>query len=316
MNRFSLQLGKKYGLVRPEIPLESNANAHSSILADDNATSDVIDVFNSNANSGVSSELEVHLAKKRKMEMKAQEQASRILQDDPTAFAYDEVYDNTMKAKPIGPIKSESDTSAVSSSKYIPALLAKAADRQVDRQRVWERQLIREQEKDAHLYGDKEKFITAAYAQKLEEDRITLDVDMAKERMELANDVTKQSDLSGFYRNLLNGLVDTNQNMAKPLIITTDKIINPFDKHVVACPSMKASVPVLQSDNLSQKDSQKQRRWDSAEIKPEIKPLENCNPEKLLVGDRRNNEASITAAKARYVNRKSLYRGKVIQRNP
>jgi hypothetical protein len=35
---------------------------------------------------------------------------------------------------------------------------------------IYERQLLKERQKEDHLYGDKEKFVTAGYKKKLQED--------------------------------------------------------------------------------------------------------------------------------------------------
>lgn len=62
---------------------------------------------------------------------------------------------------------------------------------------------MKEREKEDHLYGDKDKFITAAYRKKLEEDRKWLEEEKIADAREAADDVTKKGDLSGFYHNLL-----------------------------------------------------------------------------------------------------------------
>ena len=53
------------------------------------------------------------------------------------------------------------------------------------------------------MYGDKDKFVTAAYKAKLAEDAKWLAEEQAREAEEAAADVTKRRDLSGFYANLL-----------------------------------------------------------------------------------------------------------------
>lgn len=68
---------------------------------------------------------------------------------------------------------------------------------------VFERRQVKEREKEDHLYGDKDKFVTAAYKAKLAEDAKWLAEEKAREAEEAAADVTKRRDLSGFYANLL-----------------------------------------------------------------------------------------------------------------
>jgi coiled-coil domain-containing protein 55 len=64
---------------------------------------------------------------------------------------------------------------------------------------VRERRLLREREREDHLYADKEKFVTAAYRAKLEADAKWIREDAARDAAEAADDVAKKSDLSGFY---------------------------------------------------------------------------------------------------------------------
>ena len=68
---------------------------------------------------------------------------------------------------------------------------------------VFERRQVKERQKEDHLYGDKDKFVTAAYKAKLAEDAKWLAEEQAREAEEAAADVTKRRDLSGFYANLL-----------------------------------------------------------------------------------------------------------------
>ena len=68
---------------------------------------------------------------------------------------------------------------------------------------VFERRQVKERQKEDHLFGDKDKFVTAAYKAKLAEDAKWLAEEQAKEAAEAAADVTKRRDLSGFYANLM-----------------------------------------------------------------------------------------------------------------
>ena len=68
---------------------------------------------------------------------------------------------------------------------------------------MFERRQVKERQKEDHLFGDKDKFVTAAYKAKLAEDAKWLAEEQAKEAAEAAADVTKRRDLSGFYANLM-----------------------------------------------------------------------------------------------------------------
>ena len=68
---------------------------------------------------------------------------------------------------------------------------------------MYERRLLKERQKEDHLYADKEKFVTASYRAKLEADAKWLAEDKARDDAEAAEDVTKRGDLSDFHRNLM-----------------------------------------------------------------------------------------------------------------
>ena len=84
-------------------------------------------------------------------------------------------------------------------SRYVEALAAKQKERDREAAMVRERRLLREREREDHLYADKEKFVTAAYRAKLEADAKWIREDAARDAAEAADDVAKKSDLSGFY---------------------------------------------------------------------------------------------------------------------
>lgn len=126
-------------------------------------------------------------------------QHKAALEQDSTVFDYDGVYDD-MKAKSAPPIKEDPE---LKKPKYITKLLDKAKTRQQEQEVIYERKLLKEREREDHLYGDKEKYVTTAYKQKLAEQAKWLEEERLRELREQAEEVTKRSDLSDFYRNLL-----------------------------------------------------------------------------------------------------------------
>ena len=54
-------------------------------------------------------------------------------------------------------------------SKYIHNLIKKAEKRKWEQEIVYERKLVKERNKEDHLYADKDKFVTSAYKKKLAE---------------------------------------------------------------------------------------------------------------------------------------------------
>eukprot|EP00850_Spirogloea_muscicola_P009184 SM000051S17544 [mRNA] locus=s51:277474:279874:+ [translate_table: standard] len=133
------------------------------------------------------------------LEPKVEDVHSKALQQDPLVFDYDGVYDDIKAAK----ARPAQEDKARRESKYIGKLLDKAKQREREQDVVYERKLAKERAAEEHLYGDKDKFVTKAYRQKLAEQKQWLEDERRREAAEAKNDVTKKSDLSDFYRNLL-----------------------------------------------------------------------------------------------------------------
>lgn len=62
--------------------------------------------------------------------------------------------------------------------------------------------LAKERSAEDHLFGDKEKFVTAAYKKKLEEDKKWLAEEKLREAQEVKNDVVKKGHMGDFYRSV------------------------------------------------------------------------------------------------------------------
>ena len=124
------------------------------------------------------------------------------LAEDPTLFEYDahvESNDASRRAK-----LAAADAERVErKSRYVETLIAKQKERAREEAIVYERRLLKERQKEDHLYADKEKFVTASYRAKLEADAKWLAEDRARDDAEAAEDVTKRGDLSDFHRNLM-----------------------------------------------------------------------------------------------------------------
>lgn len=75
-------------------------------------------------------------------------------------------------------------------SKYIDSLLEKAKRREQEREIVFERKLAKDRAKEDAEFGDKEKFVTRAYREKLEERKKWLAEEKRREAIEAANDVS------------------------------------------------------------------------------------------------------------------------------
>ena len=124
------------------------------------------------------------------------------MQADATIFDYDGHFDgfqDTRKQK----VKDQDEERVERKSRYIESFMAKQKERDREQDIIYERRLLKERVKEDHLYGDKDKFVTASYRKKLEEDRKWLEEEKIADAKEAAEDVAKKGDLSGFYHNLM-----------------------------------------------------------------------------------------------------------------
>jgi coiled-coil domain-containing protein 55 len=75
-------------------------------------------------------------------------------------------------------------------SKYIEALKEKAEQRKREQDIVFERKVQKERSKEDHLYADKDKYVTAAYRKKLEEEKKWLEEERRRKLEEDREDVS------------------------------------------------------------------------------------------------------------------------------
>jgi coiled-coil domain-containing protein 55 len=85
--------------------------------------------------------------------------------------------------------KNRTENNFLLQPRYITGLLKKAKEREKAQEMVMERKIQKEQAAEAHLYGDKEKFVTGAYKRKLAEDAKWQEEERRREELEKANEV-------------------------------------------------------------------------------------------------------------------------------
>ncbi|OVA01979.1 protein of unknown function DUF2040 [Macleaya cordata] len=145
----------------------------------------------------VNGEIARHATKKKVLK-DVEEQHKKALEEDPSVFDYDGVYDQ-MKEATVRPLVQDRQERK---SKYIHTLMEKAKERERDHEIVYERKLAKERSKDDHLFADKDKFVTSAYKKKLAEQAKWLEEERLRQLREEKEDVTKKSDMTDFYFNL------------------------------------------------------------------------------------------------------------------
>nr|XP_006122318.1 nuclear speckle splicing regulatory protein 1 [Pelodiscus sinensis] len=130
----------------------------------------------------------------------------KALAEDSTVYEYDSIYDEMQQQK------KESNAQVLSGKddkkpKYIQHILKAAEVRKQEQEKRMEKKIQKEREMEGGAFDDKEAFVTSAYKKKLQERAEEEEREKKEAALEACLDVTKQKDLSGFYRHLLNQTV-------------------------------------------------------------------------------------------------------------
>ena len=162
---------------------------------------------------------------------KTLESVQQALDEDPTVFDYDAVYDDLKQAQELAKKRrttreqqdtadGEETSSAVRQSKYISGLKRASEKRKLELERAEERRVQRERELEGELFGDKEKFVTQAYLDRQKELQRLEDEERRKETLSTGN--------SGqFYQ----GLLDNTLALRGPVALSEqDKAQLSFEK--------------------------------------------------------------------------------------
>lgn len=127
----------------------------------------------------------------------------KALAEDPTAFSYDDIYDE-MVAQKNAKTEEAKKADKERKPKYIQQLLRASERREKERLAREERKQKMEREAEGDKFKDEEVFVTGAYRKQMEEMDKYKEEEARREVFEERMDVTKQKDLSGFYKHLLN----------------------------------------------------------------------------------------------------------------
>lgn len=130
----------------------------------------------------------------------AEKLREEALAEDSKIFEYDEVYDEIAAKR--NEAKLTKKSLEAKTPKYITKLLETAEKRKKEHERRVERQVQKDREAEGEQFKDKESFVTSAYRKKLEEMKEADEAEKREAYLENIGDVTKQQDLSGFYRHI------------------------------------------------------------------------------------------------------------------
>lgn len=188
---------RRYGLILPKKQQQTTAPRLGNVFGDDNASDE------DDGTDWVRKALKAE-GEKNRMKKQTKLDIKKALDEDPTIYQYDEVYDDLERTDQSDSASKQKEKK----SKYIQKLLKTAERRKKEQEHRIERMVQKEREAEGEIYADKESFVTSAYRAKLEEFKKMEEEDAKMDRLEAIGDVTKQQDMSGFYRHLYAQTVD------------------------------------------------------------------------------------------------------------
>ncbi|XP_058109051.1 uncharacterized protein LOC131252330 [Magnolia sinica] len=247
-------------------------------------------------------------ATKNKALKDIENQHKKALEEDPSVFDYDGVYDD-MKQKIARPLAQDRQERK---PKYIQKLMEKAKEREREHEVIYERKLAKERSKDDHLFVDKEKFVTSAYKKKLAEQAKWLEEERLRQLHEEKNDVTKKSDLSDFYFNLtknvaFGGESAGSRNPMKREAREADD--NAQEADVPVAEALPHSIREERESNQEEAATSSQKNSGSSDEKPTsqqetVAAEQQVADETALAVRYKRSEDALAAVKERYLARK------------
>ncbi|NXF11443.1 NSRP1 protein, partial [Smithornis capensis] len=185
-------LPSRYGLIMPKkLPQKNLVSKKLSVFADE-----------SDEEPSVGESLQKEALKKQAMKQTKLE-IQKALEEDATVYEYDSIYDEMQQQKKENSAKMFSGKDD-KKPRYIHNILKAAEIRKKEQEKRMERKIQKEREMEGGEFAHKEAFVTSAYKKKLQERAEEEERERREAALEAYLDVTKQRDLSGFYRHLLN----------------------------------------------------------------------------------------------------------------
>ncbi|KAL6966788.1 hypothetical protein U1Q18_032582 [Sarracenia purpurea var. burkii] len=246
-------------------------------------------------------------ASKNKALKDIEEQHKKALEEDPSVFDYDGVYDE-MKEKVVRPLAQDRQERK---PKYIQTLIEKAKQREREHEIVYERKLAKERSKEDHLYADKDKFVTSAYKKKLAEQAKWLEEEHLRQLREEKEDVTKKKDISDFYFNLSKNVAfgaqeaetRKSEKRQKEETVKTSEERPQLDK------SQLESTKLRDHGHGDEVSGLPEERSESMDVKPVLDAstqavVEQPSPDQPRRDHHKRNDDAVAAAKERFLARK------------
>ncbi|XP_028102917.1 nuclear speckle splicing regulatory protein 1-like isoform X1 [Camellia sinensis] len=245
-------------------------------------------------------------ASKNKALKDIEEQHKKALEEDPSVFDYDGVYDE-MKEKAVRPLVHDRQEKK---PKYIQALIDKAKKREREQEIIYERKLAKERNKEDHLYADKDKFVTSAYKKKLAEQAKWMEEERRRQLREEKEDVTKKKDMTDFYFNLSKNVAFGAQDAetSKSEKQQKEETLNASEEGPQLT-KLPLESTKLREEYQGEASSQPEERSESLVAKPVLDASTEAVPEQPSTEQpkcdhHKRNEDAVAAAKERFLARK------------
>ncbi|NWS72723.1 NSRP1 protein, partial [Crotophaga sulcirostris] len=264
----------RYGLIMPKkLPQKNLVSKKLSVFADD-----------SDEEPSVGESLQKEALKKQAMKQTKLE-IQKALEEDATVYEYDSIYDEMQQKK------KQSNASMLSGKddkkpRYIQNILKAAEIRKKEQEKRMERKIQKEREMEGGEFAHKEAFVTSAYKKKLQERAEEEERERREAALEAYLDVTKQRDLSGFYRHLLNQTVG--------------------EEEMPTCSFREARIKEEKSDSYDESNQRNKCPYEKQRLKPSAKKENNPDADTDIETDssddgrrHKNNKVSLKTKKRR-----------------
>uniref|UniRef100_A0A182YB00 DUF2040 domain-containing protein n=1 Tax=Anopheles stephensi TaxID=30069 RepID=A0A182YB00_ANOST len=145
----------------------------------------------SDSDDAGTSKVNIELGAIQKRQAQALQQ--KAVEEDPTIYQYDELYDDMVEQREKSSIQAKEQT-VDRKPKYIGKLMETAERRKKEQERRIERQVQKERDAEGEKFKDKESFVTSAYRAKLEEMKKLEEQEKREEYLESIGDKVKKED--------------------------------------------------------------------------------------------------------------------------
>lgn len=164
-----------------------------------------------------------------KAAIKGKELQEKALDEDPTVYDYDEVYDDLKREEIYKKHMKDGVTAdGKRKAKYMENLISNSNKRKIYLEQAKQKKLQKERELESEQFADKEEFVTEAYLDKQAELKRLEEEEKLKEgtsflTVEREMDPNRERDVAGFYRVLMDSRSKSSKRLTTEEIKALDK---------------------------------------------------------------------------------------------